>query len=120
MSKDKKKFIVKLLDEDKEEVTTSRKVLEDIKSKVESITKEERREGEKFFSNKNQRIARGKMIRYLREQKKISAKDFCELAGVTRSYLSNIECGVRDMNMNTLDYWLHILDGRSIIIPFSE
>lgn len=96
--------------------------LTSIKQKIESLHKkeEERSENEKFFSNKQQRVARGRMIKYLRTEKKISRQDFCEMVGMSSPYLSEVENGARDMNMAHLDHWLEILGGRMIIIPFDK
>lgn len=68
------------------------------------------------FSNLKQRKARGAAIRSLRELKGLTGTEYAELCGVTLTRISTIETGAVDVNMETFDFMLSLLDAKMVIV----
>lgn len=74
---------------------------------------------DKDFDNTRLRKDRGLMLRYLRESRGLKQKEIAPILGTTYLYYNNIEKGMCDVSLHTLDKWLHILGARVVIIPIT-
>jgi transcriptional regulator with XRE-family HTH domain len=57
-------------------------------------------------------------MQYLREKRGITREQFAEMVGTTVTTIGGFERGAADVNLKTLDYWLTVLGGRCLVIPF--
>jgi DNA-binding transcriptional regulator YiaG len=71
-----------------------------------------------FYENKLQRKARGRMLKYLRENLGITQTEFAMLVGTNRSYISQAESGLVDISCAAMDFWCSRAGGRMIVVPF--
>lgn len=55
------------------------------------------------------RVAYGKAIRAIRQDKKISQEELGDLCGLHRTYISDIELGKRNVSLENIDKIAHAL-----------
>ena len=55
------------------------------------------------------RVAYGKAVRAIRQDKKISQEELGDLCGVHRTYISDIELGKRNVSLENIDKIAHAL-----------
>ena len=55
------------------------------------------------------RVAYGKAVRAIRQDKKISQEELGELCGLHRTYISDIELGKRNVSLENIDKIAHAL-----------
>ena len=55
------------------------------------------------------RVAYGKAVRAIRQNKKISQEELGELCGLHRTYISDIELGKRNVSLENIDKIAHAL-----------
>lgn len=55
------------------------------------------------------RVAYGKAVRALRQDKKISQEELGDLCGLHRTYISDIELGKRNVSLENIDKIAHAL-----------
>ena len=69
------------------------------------------------FDNTRFRKERGRVLKYLRESKGLTQREVAPILGTSNLYYNNIERGMCDVSLHTLDKWLSILGGRVIVVP---
>ena len=72
-----------------------------------------------FFDNSRLRRERGKVLKYLRDQKGLTQAEVATMLDTTKNYYMTIENGGVDVSLHKLDYWMSILGGRIIAVPFN-
>lgn len=55
------------------------------------------------------RVAYGKAVRAIRQDKKISQEELGDLCGLHRTYISDIELGKRNVSLENIDKIVHAL-----------
>jgi DNA-binding transcriptional regulator YiaG len=70
------------------------------------------------YENKPQRVSRGRMLKYLRENLNLTQREFAALLGTNRSYIGQAEKGIVNISCAALDLWCSKAGGRLMIIPF--
>ena len=55
------------------------------------------------------RVAYGKAVRTIRQDKKISQEELADLCGLHRTYISDIELGKRNVSLENIDKIAHAL-----------
>lgn len=55
------------------------------------------------------RVAYGKAVRAIRQDKKISQEELADLCGLHRTYISDIELGKRNVSLENIDKIAHAL-----------
>lgn len=55
------------------------------------------------------RVAYGKAIRSIRQNKKISQEELADLCGLHRTYISDVELGKRNVSLENIDKIAHAL-----------
>ena len=55
------------------------------------------------------RVAYGKAVRAIRQDKKISQEELADLCGLHRTYISDIELGNRNVSLENIDKIAHAL-----------
>ena len=55
------------------------------------------------------RVAYGKAVRAIRQDKKISHEELADLCGLHRTYISDIELGKRNVSLENIDKIAHAL-----------
>ena len=55
------------------------------------------------------RVAYGKAVRAIRQDKKISQEELADLSGLHRTYISDIELGKRNVSLENIDKIAHSL-----------
>ena len=55
------------------------------------------------------RVAYGKAVRAIRQEKKISQEELGDLCGLHRTYISDIELGKRNVSLENIDKIAHAL-----------
>ena len=55
------------------------------------------------------RVAYGKAIRSIRQNKKISQEEVADLCGLHRTYISDVELGKRNVSLENIDKIAHAL-----------
>ena len=55
------------------------------------------------------RVAYGKAVRTIRQNKKMSQEEFADLCGLHRTYISDIELGKRNVSLENIDKISHAL-----------
>ena len=55
------------------------------------------------------RVAYGKAVRTIRQNKKISQEELADLCGLHRTYISDIELGKRNVSLENIDKISHAL-----------
>lgn len=55
------------------------------------------------------RVAYGKAVRTIRQDKKISQEELTDLCGLHRTYISDIELGKRNVSLENIDKIAHAL-----------
>ena len=55
------------------------------------------------------RVAYGRAVRAIRQDKKISQEELGDLCGLHRTYISDIELGKRNVSLENIDKIAHVL-----------
>ena len=55
------------------------------------------------------RVAYGKAVRTIRQDKKISQEELADLCGLHRTYISDVELGKRNVSLENIDKIAHAL-----------
>ena len=62
------------------------------------------------------RVAYGKAVRTIRQNKKMSQEELADLCGLHRTYISDIELGKRNVSLENIDKISHALQVKKSVL----